>query len=138
MCSIQVLQSHPYGSSSTAMAVSNEVILLGYEKSNVEPQGTHLSTETRILLLSQHFLNPVHQQSPCIIIKCRIQPTRGWRISNILYSMSIVGYKGVKIARNSCMSDIRSSWKPYLVPYRYAPPLRPKILNHTNNYLVES
>ena len=75
MSSTLVRQNPRYGNSSTAMAISNEVISLDFERLNAAHQGMLWFTEIHIPLRSPHFPNRAHQQSRCI--RCRNRPNQG-------------------------------------------------------------
>ena len=111
---VQIVHS---GSSNMVGIASNVAILWDSEKSSVERQDTHWSTETHTPRQNLSSLSPEHQPSP--YMPCKSLPKRDLRMLNILYTRCMRGCREARTIPNSCMSEIRSLWKLYRGRFRY-------------------
>jgi hypothetical protein len=101
MSSTLVRQSLHCGNSSMAMAISNEEILLGFERLNAAHQDTLWFTEIHIPRRSPHFPSRGHQQSQSI--RCRNRPNQGSPILNTPYTRRTLDSRELRITLSSCM-----------------------------------
>jgi len=88
-------------SSTLAMAISNEAILLAFERLNDAHQDTLWFIEIHIPLRNPHFPNREHQQSQ--YIRCRNRPNQDSPTLNTPYTRCTQDYSERKITLNSCM-----------------------------------
>ena len=89
------------GNSNMAMAISNEAILLAFERLNDAHQDTLWFIEIHIPLRNPHFPNREHQQSQ--YIRCRNRPNQDSPTLNTPYTRCTQDYSERKITLNSCM-----------------------------------
>src|SRR5277367_844799 len=104
------------GNSSTAMAVSNEGILLVFEKSSDEHQDILWCTEIPIRHRSHLFLSLAPRLSPCMRFKSLLN--RDCPHLNTPYMTCMRDFRGARTTRNFYMLGIKSLWKLYLAHYR--------------------
>ena len=93
------------GNSNTAMAISNEAILLAFERLNDAHQDTLWFIEIHIPRRNPHFPNREHQLSQ--YIRCRNQLNQDSPTLNTPYTRCTPDSRGLRTTLSLCMSGIR-------------------------------